>query len=479
MRGTAGKGEGILPKNRMAPLLPVSGQCARVTGAAILPLLVLAQLLAFGANGAMLAVLAAVGNVLAALVLLFLLPPDRAFWRGVAPALALVLAALVWLALPDLVPSWFPPGARPAPDLFLPGMVRAAAVAVLLLGAAFVGYRRGLMRSAINGLMAAGMVEIGVGIVLRQTDPELVWGVDKGILGTRFTGSLLNANAAGCLFGMMAVLALGGLLGTLRVGAFGRNDLREAVYRGAYCAVILASLGAMAITGSRAAMATTLAALTGVALMDRPFWRALFSWTGLAAAFVAAIAAVILASALAGLTLERAAGFIALENDRFPLWIRYWHMLAAAPLTGFGALGFDEMVLRGMRDYESAVLLWYVHAPHNLFLSMLLAGGWPYALLLTGAAAVIGLNMLNAPQGWRHDPLIRGVFAALVLLLVNAQVDIALDVPAITAFAAVLTGTCWGRTIRERRDAARGHAPARLRGAGPETPGRHPEPAKA
>ncbi len=177
---------------------------ARTRAAAILlASLLTAEQLAFGANGPLLALLAAAGQMAVAMAVLILLAPPAAFWRAAAPVLILALATIGWVALHAL------PGHAVAPDLVAPGVVRGIGLFALLLASAWIGYRRGLMRIAIGWIVLIGLIQIATGLILRGIDPGHVWGVDKGILVDRFTGTSLNANATGCLFGVSRCWALG------------------------------------------------------------------------------------------------------------------------------------------------------------------------------------------------------------------------------------------------------------------------------
>lgn len=177
----------------------------------IVPIVIFGEMLALAADGPLLAATAAVAEILAAILVLLLVPPTTSFWRKLAPALILLALAGAWLAsgLIDGDPfdrRWM------APDLLRAGVVRYFGGVAILVASAAVAWRRDAARVSLDAWIGLVLILLAVGIAMNELDASKVWGYDKGFLAGRFTATMLNANAAGCLFGVLAVLGLGRFL---------------------------------------------------------------------------------------------------------------------------------------------------------------------------------------------------------------------------------------------------------------------------
>lgn len=418
---------------------------ARTRAAAILlASLLTAEQLAFGANGPLLALLAAAGQMAVAMAVLILLAPPAAFWRAAAPVLILALATIGWVALHAL------PGHAIAPDLVAPGMVRAIGLLALLLASAWIGYRRGLMRIAIGWIVLIGLIQIAVGLILRGIDPDHVWGVDKGILVDRFTGTSLNANATGCLFGVIALLGLGRWLTLMRESGEDRDS--GVVARIAAMLGLTMGTGACFITGSRTALLLLVIGLAFVAGRDPLLRRRLLRPKGLALLAVVGFVLIMLALTIGDVTMDRMTMTSTDAVTRVEIWRHYAALAARSWLWGYGPLSFDEINLMSLRTAEQAQLLWYVHSAHDEVLSLLLEGGVPYLVLTMATMAAILFDIHRHRDAKRADPLLRAMMVAIALVLACAMVDITLDVPAMAGLTTVLIGLPWGRAIRRAVD---------------------------
>ncbi len=412
--------------------------------AILLASLLTAEQLAFGANGPLLALLAAAGQMAVAMAVLILLAPPAAFWRAAAPVLILALASIGWVALHAL------PGRTVAPDLVAPGVVRAIGLLALLLASAWIGYRRGLMRIAIGWIVLIGLIQIATGLILRGIDPGHVWGVDKGILVDRFTGTSLNANATGCLFGVIALLGLGRWLTLMRESGEDRDS--GVVARIAAMLGLTMGTGACFITGSRTALLLLVIGLSFVALRDPLLRRRLLRPKGLALLAVVGFVLIMLALTIGDVTMDRMTMTSTDAVTRVEIWRHYAALAARSWLWGYGPLSFDEVNLMSLRTADQAHLLWYVHSAHDEVLSLLLEGGVPYLVLTMATMAAILLDIHRHRDAKRADPLLRAMMVATALVLACAMVDITLDVPAMAALTNVLIGLPWGRAMRRAVD---------------------------
>ena len=421
---------------------------ARTRAAAILlATLLTAEQLAFGANGPLLAILAAGAQIALAIAVLILLAPPATFWRAAAPVLIPALAAIGWIALHAL------PGRAVAPDLVAPGMVRAIGLLALLLTAAWIGYRRGLMRIAIGWIVLIGLVQIATGLILRGIDPGHVWGVDKGILVDRFTGTSLNANSTACLFGVIALLGLGRWLTLMRESGEDRDS--GVVARIAALLGLTMGTGACFITGSRTALVLLVIGMAFVARRDPLLRRRLLRPKGLALLAVAGCVLVMLALTIGDITMDRMAMTSTDAVTRVEIWRHYARLAGRSWLWGYGPLSFDEVNLMSLRTAAQANFLWYVHSAHDEILSLLLEGGVPYLVLTIATAAAILFTIHRQRDARRADPLLRAMMVATAFVLACALVDITLDVPAMAALSTVLIGLPWGRAVRRAVDRRR------------------------
>ena len=89
-----------------------------------------------------------------------------------------------------------------------------------------------------------------------------------------------------------------------------------------------------------------------------------------------------------------------------------------------------------------------VGAAHLAVAQAALEGGIPYLLLLTAAVAVMVAPMIRTPENGRaRGVLAQGAAAASLLALLCSFGDIALNVPAVTALAALLLGAVWSNAV--------------------------------
>jgi len=407
-----------------------------------IPVLVLfVEAVALGADGPLLAAGATVLQFVAALVVFGVQGTPSRFWRGMRWPLIALLLALGWLisgqwdwANAVVARHWL------APDLILAGgMALAANIAFFLVGAA-QGWR-GFTRQSLDALIVAGLGITAASLLIALPGDDKVWGYAKGILAGRFTGTMLNANGAASLFGVIALISVGRALAFLSRRQ-GQPTIPLAVM---VWVSIFTSLGACILTGSRTGSVGALALGLALCMSDAPLSARLrrlgrgrwIVWSGLALAAGAAVLA------LGELTMQRL-GHAATDGDnRVALWQIYQRIAVKAPL-GYGPGSFDLAVQAALTSPRDAQLTWYVHAPHNVALSLLLIGGWPYLGLLLGTGAVVVWRVLRA-GGLGTLPMSRAVIAVLILMLACGLDDIALDIPAITALFAYLAGVLFGR----------------------------------
>lgn len=412
--------------------------------ASLLTAVLFGEVAAIGVDGPLLATIAAVAELLVGAAVLLLVRPSLTFWRIFALPLALAVLAWAWIASP----TWFavdPFGRQwSAPDMLPQASTRFLGGIAVLTSAAAIGWRRGGVRLTIDRWLLWGLIDIALALALRHYDPDAVWGLDKGDLRERFTGTFLNANAAGCYFAVLAVLALGRGLAL----AFDRTTSSSFVTQVTTPIAFLGGIGACAITGSRTALLALVVAMVLIGAQFGPQWMRQQRGNVRALAIGAGVIGLLLLVfvLLGDATFDRITLLGEDWTGRTDMWSLYGRLAAQAPL-GYGPGGFDDAALHGFASIHEARIAWYVHAPHNVVLSLLMTGGYPYLVLMIALTGALLFPFFRRAHRLR-EPAVVGAVVALGLILVCASTDIALDMPAIAAMAAMLAGLVWGRASR-------------------------------
>jgi hypothetical protein len=386
------------------------------------------------------AALAILVAALAAAALL-LVPPSGALWRGLVPVAAFTAAAVAWATMPDWVPLGLRPAAMPARTL-VPDRIAIELVARVGLFAALVTGRliardRAGAAHFLDAMLAWGAVNLLVGLLVVASGNADAWELWPRRADGRFTATLGNANVAGVYCGVLATAALSRAIVRQRAARGGLDPAALACWT-----MLVLACGAGLATGSRSAMATTATALLAIAA--RPALAGRRRWA-LPLLAVAALAALLVAAGLADLTAERLDGSV--EMSLRPLmWQHYAAVAARSPWWGYGLGSFPTLNLASLTDPRTAQALWTVNAAHNIALGAILAGGWPYLLLLATAGAVVAAGIARGRGADGRDALLGGLF----VMVGCASVDIALDVPAVAATAALTAGLAWGYPARSR-----------------------------
>ena len=412
-----------------------------------MPTILLGEVLLLGADGPLLGAIAALVEILGAMVVIYLLRPDSTFWRAIWVPALLAGAIWVWLASAMLTQADIFGRSWNAVDLLPSALARFLGGCAVLLAAAAVGWRRRGLRISIDYWLILSLVQLAVALILRQSDPHTVWGLDKGFLRDRFTGTFLNANAAGCLYAMLAVLA-GGRCVNLWRSRFGSPSLKMQIVAPA---ALLGGLGACAITGSRTALVVGLTVL--LLLAARFVWCEYKNQARghVAGAVIGTAIAVCLVLMLLGeSTTERFRQIDSDGNLRLEIWSFYCRLAQSAPF-GYGPGGLEDAALRAYESIEEANMLWFVNSAHDVFLSLLINGGWPYLILM-----MLFIGSLLRPLIWRagrkQGMILASSVGALGVLLVCSSVDIVLDMPGMTSLGAMLLGFVWGAAARSTED---------------------------
>ncbi|WP_420143838.1 O-antigen ligase family protein [Sphingobium sp.] len=427
-----------------------------IAASALTALVPFVQMTALGGNSQLLQAIMAPLNFGLCLILLPLIRPDGAFWRKAAWVIVLLLAALAWALLPELAGPGRLPGepVHMLPDLGLSNMLRYLAGTAALLAGAMVGYRRGAIGRTVPWFILFGALNLAIGLMARADDPDRLWGMDKTIHHDRFTGTLLNGNAAAAVFGLLAILAVGQAL-VLFGGPRSRSGNARSIGMALSILAAISCLLACVITASRSALVLTLGAIFILLIMARLSARTL----RIRGQWLAVLAIVTAAGAWIGgtmglMVMERFAQSDGQAIDRVPIWQHYWDLVQAAPAFGYGLGSFTDANLAHLSTVRQAYQFSYIHAAHNHALQLLLAAGWPFLLLHIIAIALI-IAMIVRTGRREFDPHARAIWLGLLIVLTCSMVDIALTVPAIVTLCALLLGLLWGRAIRRGVSAMR------------------------
>ena len=424
----------------------------------LLAAIVFGEVVALGVDGPFLATIAAAVELVGGLLILGLLWPRPVFWRRFALPLGLGILAWAWIASP----GWFaadPFGRRwSAPDLLPQASGRFLGGLALMTAAAAIGWRRGGVRLTVDRWLLFGLVNIAVALAFRHYNPDAVWGIDKGDLRDRFTGTFLNANSAACYFAVLAVLAAGRGFSL----ALDRGMSSSLVIHIVAPIALLGGIGACAITGSRTALLVMLIALALLVWQFGRLWlrRQRGAVRGLIVG-VGVVGILLMVFAILGdATLDRVGEIQADWVERTELWDLYSRLAAAAPL-GYGPGGLDDAALHGFASIHEAHIAWFVHSTHNIVLSLLITGGYPYLAIMSLLVVALLFPYFRRAHRLR-EPVVVALVAALAVIFVCASTDVALDMPALASAAAVLAGLVWGRASRFVAEAAGGQAGMRL-----------------
>lgn len=414
-------------------------------------LAVFGPLAALGANASFPATLSALANLLvcgflvwtvrgealaiprpwkisAGLFLLALLIPFVRLGLGAPPAAAQPLAALALARGGSVMPDQTL--VEIAKLLGLAGLVVAVAVAT-------ANVQRAL--NLLQLLQAGAVVYTLTALTLYQADPSSVLGSEKAGHWERFTATLLNANVAGAVFGLFAILGAG----LLRRQLSQLGDMHPMMRRARYPQVafqalaILLFVGACALTRSRISLGGLGVALAFLSLgaVPKRFFRNVRVGRRIDIAAMGLAVAVV---ALLGGEAFLRGDFAQNLQGRVDGLKHILHLALEAP-WGFG-LGSFRVAFEHELPAASAPVIWNYGAAHNSLLQAALEGGWLFAALLVASVVVLVVPAIraSAPRGGRSVKLSLAV--SLLLLGAISLTDIVLNVPAAATLGACLLG---------------------------------------
>lgn len=393
----------------------------------VMAALLMAQLAWGGANDGVSSAVAAFADALVAGVIVYRAPAGSRFWRRAGVPLCLFGGALMWSAVPAVMPGLPGVSVRPAADLFGLAMAKALATTLLFVAAALLGYRSGSPARLVRWLTI-----FGIGYILYAAADAIDWLYDAAH-AARYAGTLGNTNAAGIIFAVVALLA-GSVV--LSPGEEGRA-LRLVALAGTAVALILC-----AMTGSRSAV--LLAVLFGGVMLASRLMRRDTAAPPIGAVAIGAVALLGLVTIVALITpmADRSSYLAADAGLRWDSIRHYAGLAWSSPVWGYGLGSFFEINLQTLTP-DTASTYWNFGAAHNAPIQLAMEAGLPCLALLLIALVIIGRQIVTAQRDWWSVASL----CAIGAIGGSAMIDIALNVPAIAALFAVLAGALWGSAL--------------------------------
>lgn len=398
----------------------------------LLALLVFAQIGWGGANQGVSSAVAACGDALLAIAVIVSSPAASRFWHQARVPLGWFTAALCWGALPMLLPDGLARGlevpVNPAADMAVLALAKGLGTTLLLVTAALLAYRGGSPRVITRWLAFASLL-----FLLYAAADAVDWLYDSA-RNARYGGTIGNPNAAGIGFAVIALLT-GGL--TLAPPGAEPIGLRVVGMIGAAVALVL---GAM--TGSRSAM--LLALILGGLMLFRRLRRWQDGRPSLHRLIPGVLLLIAVAATIAFLTPvgDRSAYLPEDAGSRWAVIVHFATIASQHPLWGHGLGSFFEVNQQHLTP-DTAPLYWNFGAAHNAPVQFAIETGWVGLALLLAGLAALAWRIARARRDWWAVPALCGAGA----IAGSAMVDIALNVPAVTALFVVLLGSVWGAAM--------------------------------
>ena len=389
----------------------------------------------YGADSSLLSSLAAASHCALGALAVWLSGGSPARERPYALfAAGCLLAALAWAALPLLAPNpqFF------VPDLIPAGLVKLGGYAASCILGFTIATRSSLQSRFQSWLIRLGLVFALLMLAIPVLHPDFDADQSVNVQFGRFAGTMLNPNAMACVSGMLALLGLGAVLRIWQRGGFYDLSTNTLSQIGAGSVLVLLSIGACARAQSRFTLALTLILAALLVVHVRRGRRPAIA---IMALLITALPILVIS---AGGTIAR---FAALSGDaamRFHAYRQLVRVLPESLWFGNGIGSFAE--LNTHLQTSMAGTTWDWRAAHNLALQALLEGGLPFTVLLAMAVGTIMMRIARGYAGWKNDPLLVAMGAAILLSLGCATIDIALNIPAVAAFVALLLGLLWGNS---------------------------------
>jgi O-antigen ligase len=335
-----------------------------------------------------------------------------------------------------------------------------------LVCAFLVSLERGRARQLLKVVAWSGAAYAAFGIASYIADPTKVLWRDKQAYITVLTATFINRNTAAVYFGACALIwelivfeRIEKLLPRVSVSA--SRLWRPLLFvrpRKMLIAIsmLVLCLGAMLLTGSRAGVVGSLAAMIAAPAL---FFRRRWSRKGETAVVLAAgigLALVLLETLGSGVSsrfdLDRLA-----DGGRWEVYRSTLRIIADYPWFGTG-LGTFAWIFPAYRS--ESISMWGVwDRAHNTLLELASEAGVPLALLVAAAWTVILVVLIHGIRKRQRD-LILPVAGCLVaaLALFHSNIDFSLQIPGFSIMVAAVVGGGLAQSFRTLRKSPPGHS---------------------
>lgn len=281
-----------------------------------------------------------------------------------------------------------------------------------------------------------------------------------GAMRGQLQASLGGPNAAATVLAIFAVIAWTAILRAAvslphRHGASIKSLQATLIGASPWVVLLLLSLGALSLTGSRGGAGACFCGLIASTLTM--VWgerrnRASI-WIILGATLLAVVCFVVLIVA-SGATSARLGRVDFILANRSEILSIYQSRLTEAPWTGFGLGAFRRFNLLLIAPGQNEVL-WNLGAMHNVALQWIFEAGWPGAALMFAIVASLVVITLGGLQRRRFGRTwIAGSMAITTVVLTHGLVDISLQSPAIAGFWALALGVGAGVSRPAKRSSS-------------------------
>ncbi len=387
-------------------------------------------------------------------------PPRRWLWKAMTLPYLLLAVGWTWAALTSLGAFGAP---ALVPDLAAPELAAMAGAGLALLIGCLLGTSERSRDRLLDGIAGFGGAIVLIGVTIGGGGAfgfEQPWSTGQA---ARFAGTLGNANVAATFYGSIAVIALARLL-----RAFATTRRLPLLWRAVLGMIVALCIAATAATGSRMGFSVAVGACIALAALQartRLWWNARIAVGAVLVGLILAMLTAIFAEEFMRRSLDIVSGV----GVRGELWGHYAEVAAQSPLTGYGLGSFPTVNGQSLGDPVAGAKYVSVNAAHNILIQLVIDAGLPFLIFIAIAVIMIVAPVLALARRGTLPIDALGVGLALVVLLANGLVDIALDVPAIIMLFWLWLGLIWGTNLSVRRDAVEPLASAGKSEHTPET----------
>ncbi|KQP30638.1 hypothetical protein ASF49_14150 [Methylobacterium sp. Leaf104] len=312
--------------------------------------------------------------------------------------------------------------------------------ALTALRALPIGADREAAKRLLHVVAWSGLFYAGFGILLLEIEPDRVLWVKKVAYVGNLTGPFVNRNTAATYFGSVAVIWL---ILALRAW-FGSMRHRRRLWRAATLAGCLTCFAAVTLTGSRAGLLLTVAALLFTLFRLLPSYVTLRRYRKRAAlvGMAACLALVEIWGGQVGLRIQ-AHGFA--DPGRLEMYRIALEMVRERPWLGHGAGSFEAAFPAYRSDVLGMFGVWDI--AHSTPLEIAVEWGVPVLAVLCALWIWAALTIWRAGRIRGRDRSV--VVAALAvggLGTLHSMVDFSLQIPGYAVVFAALVGCGLGRS---------------------------------